>query len=100
MESALQNIHSQMQSDNMASRENLIVAKFYETRDTIKGILMSEYHETIKPFQTLLNEVMEIHNENALEAMIRISKTDAFKENPYTQMMIITATVELIEPSK
>ena len=100
MESALQNIHSQMQSDNMTSKEIMIAAKFYEVRDTIKGILMSEYHPTIKPFQILLKDVMELHSENALEAMIRVSKVESFKKDAFTQMMVITAMIEIIEPSK
>ena len=76
-----------------------MTANPYECRDTAKSFFGEKYKEKIKPYMLNLKKVMEANNIEEIPAFLKISETSHYKEDGMTQLMYISAVVELIEPS-
>ena len=76
-----------------------MTANPYECRDTSKSFFWEKYKEKIKPYMLNLKKVMEANNIEEIPAFLKISETSHFKDHAMTQVMYISAVVELIEPS-
>ena len=76
-----------------------MAAKLYECRDTAKRFFRDEYSEKLQPYTHIVKEVMKANDLEELPALLKISNTLSFQENPMTAMMFMAAVVELIEPS-
>ena len=76
-----------------------MAAKLYECRDTAKRFFRDEYSEKLQPYTHIVKEVMKANNLEELPALLKISGTLSFQENPMAAMMFMAAVVELIEPS-
>ena len=80
-------------------KEIKMAAKLYECRDTAKAFFKDEYKEKLKPYTHILTQVMKSNNLDEVHALMKISETETYKENGMTQMLFITAVVEMLEPS-
>lgn len=76
-----------------------IAAKLYECRDVAKRFLQGNFKSKIEPYKVLILQVMHANKCNELEAILMISKTNAYNDSGFRQMMFMAAAVELIEPS-
>jgi len=76
-----------------------MAAKLYECRDTAKKFLGAEYKERLKPYTQILKATMKANNLEEIPALLKVSQTETYQDNPIGQMMFMAATVELIEPS-
>jgi hypothetical protein len=76
-----------------------MAAKLYHCRDTAKAFFKDAYKEKLEPYTYILKKVMESNNEDEIQALLRISKTQSYQENGMAQMMFFTAVVEMLEPS-
>ena len=74
-------------------------AKLYECRDTAKRFFRDNYAEKLEPYKDLIQAVMKANDLEEIPALLKISKTHTYQDNPMAQMMFMAATVELIEPS-
>ena len=88
------------ETNNMEAKERdiKIAAKLY--RDIAKGLFKDEYHDRIEPYKQLIAAVMKENNIGEFQAVILISQSKTYLENPMSQMLFMSAAVELIEPSK
>ena len=77
-----------------------IAAKLYDCRKTAKRFFKEEYQTKLEPYTDLIKETMMENNLEELPALLKISETLLYHDNPMAQMMFMAATVELIEPSK
>ena len=73
-----------------------MAAKLYEYRDTAKLFFKDDYKEMLQPYLHILKQVMKANNIGELPALLRVSKTEHYQENPMAQMMYMAAVVELI----
>lgn len=76
-----------------------MAVKLYECRDTAKRLLKDDFVERLKPYKDLIQAVMKVNKVDEIPALLKISQTHAYQNNPMGQMMFMAATVELIEPS-
>jgi len=74
-----------------------IAARLYEVRSTAKTFLGAKYQEKIKPYIHILQETMKANKENETEALLRISKTNMYRDSEFAPMMFISASVEVME---
>ena len=74
-----------------------IAAKMYECRDTAKKFYKEGYSKVVKPFISSIEQIMTIHNCNAIEALLKISETNDYKENGIKQMLFMAGCVDIIE---
>lgn len=81
-------------------KEIKITLKLYKCRDTAKRFFRDEYAEKLKPYKDLVQAVMKANGLEEIPALLKISKTNAYQDNPMSQMLFMAATVELIEPSE
>ncbi len=77
-----------------------LAMKLTKARDAAKGLLGDQYQETILPYKHIIKEVMKANNLEELPAVLKISETQMFQEDPIKQIMFMAAAVELIEPTK
>lgn len=78
-------------------KELKISVKLLNYRDTAKKFLGERFEAKIQPHKHIINEVMKANKEGELEALLRISKTNMYQDDAFTQMLFMAATVELIE---
>jgi hypothetical protein len=76
-----------------------ITAKLYECRDSAKFIFKDNFQESLQPFLDIVHQVMKANNQNPLEALLTISKTNTYLNNGMAQLLFMTAVVEIMEPS-
>lgn len=79
-----------------------IVAKLYECRDAAKSLAKikgKDYKEMLEVYTDIIKKVMVANKEEEIPALLRISKTHTYNDNPTAQLLFMAATVELIEPS-
>ena len=79
-----------------------IAAKLYECRDTAKSFAKmqkEDYKEMLAPYTHIIKQVMQANKLEEIPALLRISKTNTYKDSGMAQLMFMAATVELIEPS-
>mgnify|MGYP001330829435 CR=1 FL=1 len=77
-----------------------IEAKLYRCRDTAKRFFQEEFFTRLAPYKDIVQAVMKANNEDALNALLRISKTHTYNDNDgMVQMLFMAAVVEVIEPS-
>ena len=76
-----------------------MAAKLYECRDTAKRIFKEEYKAKLEPYIHLVQIVMKANNLEEIPALLKISQTETYQENPMGQMLFMAAVVELIEMS-
>lgn len=74
--------------------------KLEETRNTIRRFWGNEYIEKVKPYKRLIEAVMKANSIEAIPALLMIAKTEAFESGPLTPAMFLTATAEIIAPTK
>ena len=83
-------------------KEIKIASKLYECRDTAKSLAKmqeKDYKEMIAPYTWYLKEVMRLNKLEEIPALLRISRNKIYQESGMAQLMFMTATIELIEPS-
>ncbi len=80
-------------------KEIKMAAKLYKCRDTAKSFLRDEYPTKLKPYTDLLLAVMRVNNLEAIPALLKISETDTYQNNPLGQMMFMAAVVEMMKPT-
>ena len=80
-------------------KEIKIAAKLYECRDSAKLLFKTEYKKKIQPYIDALNNLMKAKELKVIPALLLISKTEAYQESGMTQLMFMTAVVEILEPS-
>ena len=75
-------------------------AKLYNCRDTAKRFFKAEYTERLKPYIQIIKTIMADCNLDAIQALIKMSKTKTYKElSGMGEMLFMAAVVEIIEPS-
>lgn len=80
-----------------------IAAKLYQCRDTARSMARLngvDYKESIKEYIEIIHSVMKKENLGTIEALLFISKMDAYQEMGIVQLKFMAATVEIIEPSE
>lgn len=80
-------------------KELKITAKLYEYRDTMKSFLKDSYKERLQPYTLLIKKVMKANKVEEIGALLLISETEIYQENPMSQIMFMSAVVEMIEPT-
>jgi hypothetical protein len=73
-----------------------MAAKLYDCRDTARRLLGEAFSAKVAEYSEVIKLVMSDKKIDALTAGIFVSKQS---ENPMTVMMVLAATVEMIEPS-
>lgn len=81
-------------------KEIKIAAKLYECRDTAKRFFRDEYAAKLKAYISIIKAVMKANELDEIQALLKISKTETYKENGMGQMMFMAAVVEIMEPSE
>ena len=76
-----------------------MAAKIYRCRDTAKRFFKDEFEEKILPYKQVISGVSKEKKIGELEAMMKICDDEVIKNNGWTLMLLMAATVELIEPS-
>lgn len=76
-----------------------IAATLYDCRDTAKRFFREEYKSKLEPYTEIVKKVMKSNNVDEIPALLIISKTETFKENPIGKILFMSAVVELIDPS-
>jgi len=76
-----------------------MAAKLYECRDIAKRFFKDEYKTKLEPYTHIIKAVMKANNLEEIPALLKISQTETYQENPMGQMLFMAAVVELIEPS-
>jgi hypothetical protein len=88
----------------MSERVVKIANRLYEARDSARLILGEKYHERIQEDQKLIRAVMAAHSCEALAATMAIvtelQKNDYSRKNAFNQITVLSAYVEMIEPSE
>lgn len=81
-------------------QEIKIAAKLYRYRDTAKRFFADDFFTRLAPYKDITEKVMKANNEDALQALLRISKTNTYNDSDgMVQMLFIAAAVEVLEPS-
>lgn len=65
----------------------------------VKSFFRDEYPEKIKPYKHIINETIKANNIEALPALLKISETEMFKDNEFSQIFFFSATVDIIYES-
>jgi hypothetical protein len=73
-----------------------MAAKLYDCRDTARRLLGKAFNPKIAEYSEVIKLVMSDKKIDTLAAGIFLSKQS---ENPMTVIMVLAATVEMIEPS-
>ena len=76
-----------------------IAANLYECRDTAKRFFREEYRSKLEPYKLIIQAVMKANNVDEMSALLLISKTETYQEEPMRQILFMAAVVELVEPS-
>lgn len=76
-----------------------MAARLYECRDTAKRFFREEYKAKLELYTYLIQAVMKANNVDEMSALLIISKTETYQEEPMRQILFMAAVVELIEPS-
>jgi hypothetical protein len=74
-----------------------IAAKLYATRDTARALLGERYAEWMQTYADIIKQVMTDKKTSEIGAANALCK---FTENPFQQMTILAAAVEMVEPTK
>ena len=75
-----------------------MAAKLYECRDTAKRFFKDQYPDKIQPYTDLVKAVMKANQIEEIPALLLISKTETYQDNPMGQMMFMAAVTDLMEP--
>ncbi len=75
-------------------------AKLYKYRDTARKFFKDDYKTKLEPYTHIVKQVMIANNLKEIPALLKISETQTYQENPMGQMMFIAAAVELMEPNE
>ena len=60
---------------------------------------IEEFKEKIQPYKKIIGDVAKDKNIGELEAMMKICDDDVIKNNGWTLILLMAATIELVEPS-
>lgn len=71
----------------------------YDCRDTARRFFKEEYAKTIEPYTQLIKKVMEANKLDEMRALLKISETSIYQDSGMAQMLFMSATVDLIDPS-
>ena len=77
-----------------------IAAKLYNCRDTAKNFFGAEYKAKLEPYTHIVKATMKANQIEELPALLKISKTNVYLDNPMAQILFMAAVVELIEPEQ
>ncbi|MDB5988884.1 MAG: hypothetical protein JWQ10_287 [Herbaspirillum sp.] len=83
----------------MSKQQDVIemTAKLYKIRDSVRSLLGSQFQSRMKEYGDLLTTVMK---ERQLDAIAAATFLGNAVENPFLQIQILSAAVELVEPSE
>lgn len=76
-----------------------MAAKLYRCRDTAKRFFKEEFKEKILPYQKVISGIAKQNNIGELDAMLKLCEDDVINTNGWALVLIMAATVEMIEPS-
>lgn len=74
-----------------------ITAHLYECQETAKRFFGEEYSQKIEPYSVMIKQVMKANACNALQALLKISKTEHYNDSGMVQMLYMAAVVEELE---
>lgn len=74
-----------------------ITAQLYECQETAKRFFGEKYAKKIEPYSVMIKQVMKANTCNALQALLKISKTEHYNNNGMVQMLYMAAVVEELE---
>ena len=80
-------------SDNLYSKLHLLFSK----RDELKVFLREEYENTIQPFKSVIEQVMNANNEDVHQAVQRIRAKSNLIDTDEKLVVFNSAYVEMIE---
>jgi hypothetical protein len=80
-------------SDNLYSKLHLLFSK----RDELKVFLREEYENTIQPFKSVIEQVMNANNEDVHQAVQRIRTKSNLIDTDEKLVVFNSAYVEMIE---
>jgi hypothetical protein len=75
-----------------------MTAKLYDARDTLKRLCPDKFASNISEWQVAIRDIMVRHGWTGIETMIAMMK--GAKDEPWRQMWIMAAYVEMVEPSE
>ena len=84
----------------MTEEKVKLAAKLYRCRDTAKRFFGDEYHERIDPYKKVISDFSQEKKIGDLEAMMKICEQDLIRDNGWALILLMAASVELIEPTK
>lgn len=81
-----------------------MTAKLYQCRDSARSLAEMQgvpLLDKLKPYMDIIVAVMKARNlDSEINAILKISETESYKESGLVQMMFMAAAVELMEPSQ
>lgn len=85
---------------NRAEQQIRIAAKMYECRDTLKRLTGDKFRERITEYQGFLRTAMQRYECDEIKAAMHLCHDERIRDSAITQMWLIAAAVELLEPSE
>lgn len=74
-----------------------MAVKLYVCRDTAKRFYKDEYKSKLEPYTVIVKTVMKANNVEEIPALLKISETKLYQENPMNQIMFVCAVTELMD---
>ena len=79
-----------------------IDAKLKKCRDTARFLAQTTgepYPQYLSTYTEIINVVMEKHKLKPIEAVLKISESDAYQQSGVAQLLFMAALAEILEPS-
>jgi hypothetical protein len=78
-----------------------MTAKLYDCRETAKKLAKMQnknFIDIINPYKVIIEQVKEAKKIETIPALLLISKTESYNENGMTQLLLLAAVCEIMEP--